>query len=107
MSASSKTLNHWLIASTFAMLAPAALACDEPEFNRDIPDGSNASQEQMDAIYEEVNEYVKMAEEYIACSEESSNRSQAERIRNEMLNNMERIAAQFNRQLRAFRRANS
>lgn len=107
MSIKSKTLSPWLIASTFAVLTPAALACDEPQFSQDIPNGSNASQEQMDAVYTEVNNYVKMAEEYIACSEESTNRNQAERIRNEMLNNMERIAAQFNRQLRAFRRSNS
>lgn len=107
MSTTSKTPNHWLIAFAFALMAPAALACDEPQFNKEIPNGSNASQEQMDAIYAEVNEYVKMAEEYIECSEASTNRNQAERIRNEMLNNMERVAAQFNRQLRAFRRSNS
>src|SRR5690554_5210893 len=102
----SPSFRHWLIATAFALLAPAALACDEPQFNENIPDGSSASQEQMDAVYAEVNNYVKQAEKYIECTEASTNRSQAERIRDQMLNNMERVAARFNRQLRAFRRAN-
>lgn len=107
MSTISPSFRHWLIAIGFALLAPAALACDEPQFSENIPDGSSASQEQMDALFAEVNSYVEQAEKYIQCTEASANRSQAERVRNQMLNNMERVAARFNRQLRAFRRSNS
>ena len=98
----------WLFAAGLCISAPAAMAnCEKPEFNANIPDGKNASQQQMDEVYSLVSGFVKEGESYIECVETSEGSVQARRIRDSMLDDMERVAAQFNRQLRSFRRANS
>lgn len=85
----------------------ALAACDEPTFTGTIPDGKTANQADIDAAYAAVNDFVKKGEDYISCIEEEESRNIADRMRNNMLDEMESLAARFNRQLRYFRRANS
>lgn len=85
----------------------ALAACDEPTFTITIPDGKTASEDEINAAYEAVNDFVKQGEDYITCIEEEEARTTAERLRDNMLDEMEGLAARFNRQLRYYRRANS
>lgn len=89
------------------MVLPVALACDAPTTVVDIPDGRNATEEQMALAQQAVQAFVGEAETYIACLEGSGMASaQVSRLRNQTIDEMERHAAQFNRQLRQFRRTN-
>ncbi|MFA5677479.1 MAG: hypothetical protein WC953_03595 [Pseudomonas sp.] len=89
-----------------ALIAAPALAssCDKPAFSATIPDGSSASQEEMTATHNKINQFVSASEAYISCL--GSARS-TERMRNEMIDEMERVAAVFNRELRKYRRSSS
>ncbi len=87
-------------------LAPVAFACDAPTTRVEVPDGRNASEAQMAEAQQAVQAYVTEAEAYIQCLESSGMPSaQVSRLRNQTIDEMERHAAQFNRQLRQFRRS--
>ncbi len=99
---------------TFACLAmlwsaaPLAMAdCATPSFSGSIPDGKSASADEMARAQNAVSDFVKAGEAYIACVEASESRTQAQRMRDSMLDEMEKAAAQFNRQLRTYKKANS
>ena len=97
-----------LAATLLCISTPFAMAaCEKPEFTLSIPDGRNASQEEMNTVSTALNSFVKEGEAFIVCVEENEPRNQADRMRNSMLDEMQSMAAQFNRQLRFFRRANS
>lgn len=83
-----------------------AMACTEPSFDVDIPDGRSASVEEMAAAQAAVNEAVKAGEEYVNCVRENENRARADRLANATLDKMQALAANFNRQLRYHRRSN-
>ena len=85
-------------------LASSAGACDTPTVTVDIPDGRTATEEQMAMAQQAVQAYVGEAEAYIACLEGSDMAAvQVRRLRDQTIDEMERHAAQFNRQLRHFR----
>ena len=100
-------LTACVCAATRAGAPLAMAACQEPAFTQPIPDGLNASQEQMAAAQTAVAKFVSDGEAYIACVQAEEGRLQYERMRDSMLDRMEQVAAQFNRQLRFFRRNNS
>lgn len=101
------------------LLSPALLACDYPS-RIDMPNGNSASRDDMIEGQRSVKEYVALMEEYLDCivAKEKSERAQAEDLsseqeqaREDMLNKkynaavdeMEKVAAQFNAEVRAFK----
>ena len=85
-------------------LSAAAVACDPPATKVDVPDGRSATEEQMGMAQQAVQAYVAEAETYIACLEGSGMAAvQVRRLRDQTIDEMERHAAQFNRQLRHYR----
>lgn len=109
-----------LICSTLVLFgAQSALACDYP-VRVDIPNGTTASKEEMLEGQREVKRFVAEMEVYLECivEEEKLARARIEEIspedeqqREDMLNKkynaavdeMERIAAQFNVEVQAYR----
>ena len=98
-----------LTAALLCCAAPLAMAadCNEPTFGHDIPDGKSASEAAMAQVQQAINQYIKDAESFIACVEANESRTLANVKRDKMLDAMEDLAADFNRQLRYYRRANS
>lgn len=90
-----------LLAALLFAGASHAAACDRPAFTGAIPDGRNANEEQMASAQQEISAFVKASEAYIQCIEGDSN---AQRMRNDTIDDMEKVAAAFNRQLRAYRK---
>lgn len=105
----------------FALLAgtSGALACDYPT-RVDIPDGATADRESMLNAQKDVKQFVSSMEEYLECivNEENNARAQMvdlapedEQQREDLLTkkynaaveDMERIAAEFNTEVQAFR----
>lgn len=85
-------------------LSMSAVACDAPATAVEVPDGRTATEEQMAIAQQAVQAYVQEAEAYIACLEGSGMAAvQVRRLRDQTIDEMERHAAQFNRQLRHFR----
>ncbi len=102
------------------IFAPAALACDYPE-RISIPNGSSATKDEMVAGQRGVKKFMADLEEYIACIEEEKdkkNRANIEEpdpidqaLRDEMLikkhnaavDDMEKVAAQFNEEVRTYK----
>jgi hypothetical protein len=71
-----------------------------------IPDGSKATQEEMIAAQKAIKSYVAETQEYLSCVEfEGKGRSGGEWTRryNEASNRMEKLASEFNKQLKAFK----
>lgn len=82
----------------------AAVACNAPTTAVNIPDGRGATEEQMAIAQQAVQGYVAEAEAYLVCLEGSDmTAAQTKRLRNQTIDEMERHAALFNRQLRQFR----
>jgi hypothetical protein len=101
--------------------APLALACDYPEKNVSIPDGANATQEEMVAAQQAVRTYIEALTEYQECLD-------AEKVRlvqaaaeeeekqkltamynsrhNAAVDDMEQVAAAFNEQVKRYKDAN-
>jgi|GEM_PF-1295633 hypothetical protein len=103
---SPKTLTVALLLACGSPLAFAAAACEAPTFTASIPDGASASAEQMSQTQAAVAAFVKAGEAYIGCVEASETTASAQRKRDDMLDQMEKIAANFNRQLRQFKKNN-
>lgn len=101
------------------LAAPVLLACDYPS-RVDIPNGNSATREEMIDGQRNVKEYVTAMEAYLECivaaekaaraaMEELS--SEDEQLREDMLNKkynaaveeMEKLAAQFNTEVRTFK----
>ena len=88
--------------------APMAMAaCDAPTLTVSIPDGNSANIDEMNRAQAAVSAYVAAGEAYIECVDAEQGRNQAERVRNETLDEMEKVAGAFNRQLRVFKKAQS
>lgn len=107
--------------STIAIIlfAPAVLACDYPE-RVSIPNGNSATKEEMVAGQKGVKKYMADMEAYLACIEEEDEQRRAgieepdpivEAQRDEMIvkkhnaavEEMERVAAHFNEEVRAYK----
>ena len=99
--------------------APFALACDYPE-RVSIPNGSTATKEEMVAGQKGVKKFMADMETYLACIDEGDKQNRAgiedpdaivEAQRDEMLvkkhnaavEDMEKIAAQFNDEVRSYK----
>jgi len=86
-----------------ALLGGPALACDYPEGNiDDIPRGSTATQQEMDAARKRVAAYVKALEEYAACVDA---RPGGARDRDRAIEEAQRVADRMNREIRQFNRS--
>lgn len=107
------------ILATVTILAPVALACDYPE-RVSIPKGNSASKEEMVAGQRGVKKFMADMEAYLACIEEEDEQNRAgieepdpivEAQRDEMLvkkhnaavEDMEKVAAAFNEEVRAYK----
>jgi hypothetical protein len=90
-------------------------ACDYPEAVN-VPDGRNASKEEMVAGQQAVKAYMTAMEEYLDCLDSETNASGEEPTEeqrkilvsrhNAAVDEMETLAASFNEQVRAYRAAN-
>lgn len=114
-----KTFTTCCFAFTFLFAAPAILACDYPSRVK-VPNGSSATRDEMIAGQRNIKEYVAAMEAYLECivAEEKSARaaleeisSEDEQLREDMLNKkynaaveeMEKLAADFNGEVREFK----
>ena len=101
------------------LLAPAIFACDYPS-RVDIPNGGTATKDEMLQGQRDVKQYVATMEAYLDCivAEEKAARAEMvdlqpedEQQREDMLNKkynaavdeMERVAAEFNTEVQAYR----
>ena len=101
------------------MFASTALACDYPE-RVSIPNGKTATKDEMIAGQKGVKQYMAEMEEYLACIEEEDKETRAgieepdpivEAQRDEMLvkkhnaaiEEMEKVAALFNEEVRSYK----
>lgn len=99
--------------------APTAFACDYPE-HVDIPNGKTATKDEMIAGQRSVKEFMADMEEYITCIDEEDKTARAgiedpdpivEAQRDEMLvkkhnaavEDMEKVAAEFNEEVRTYK----
>lgn len=101
-----KSSPRYAVLALLCCASTVALACTEPSFDIDIPDGRSASVEEMAAAQAAVSEAVKAGEDYVNCVRENEGRARAERLANATMDKMQALAANFNRQLRYHRRAN-
>lgn len=101
------------------LFVPAALACEYPE-RASIPNGNDATKEEMIAGQRSVKQYMADMEAYLACIQEEDDQARAaiedpdpivEAQREEMLvkkhnaavEEMEKVAAEFNEEVRAYK----
>ena len=86
--------------------AGASLACTAPAFTHQIPNGKTASEEEMATAQQAVKAFVSAGESFVACLEKdgSVSGSAASRQTNATIDQMQQVAAQFNRELRNFRK---
>ena len=100
------------LAGSFAV---TAFACENPPMVA-VPDGSEASLDEMVAAQNGVREYMAAMEEYLACLNEELEAGGEEAPaefkslmvtrHNNAVSEMETVAAAFNEQLGAYREAN-
>lgn len=112
-------LNKCVAAIGMLLVTPAVFACDYPQ-QVDIPSGESATREQMIESQRAVKDYVATMEEYLDCLVEEEKAARAEmeelsaedeQLREDMLNKkynaavdeMERVAAQFNAEVQAYK----
>ena len=108
-----------IFATAVFFFASFALACDYPE-RVSIPNGGTATKEEMVAGQKGVKKFMADMETYLACIEEEDSQNRAgiedpdpivEAQRDEMLikkhnaavEDMEKVAAQFNDEVRAYK----
>lgn len=101
-----KSLAVGVLLSCGSALTFAADACQAPTLTVTIPSGTSASAEQMTAAQAAIAEFVKAGEAYIGCVASNETSVNAQRKRDEMLDQMEKVAANFNRELRQFKKNN-
>jgi hypothetical protein len=81
------------------LVAGPALACDRPVAPGSIPNGKTAAREVMLAKKKEVDQYKREVEIYLACESNAVRLGSAQ-------NELDRVAARFNVEVRAFKAAN-
>jgi hypothetical protein len=96
-------------------ISQASAECSLPE-PASIPDGANATNEEMVGAQTHVKQYIADMELYIICLdqeaaslEEPPTVEQTQRhtqLHNSAVDSMEAVAAQFNEQVRAYKQAN-
>jgi CTP-dependent riboflavin kinase len=92
---------------------PSAYGCDTLPDPIEISsiDGKTATEAQMSSSQKATNEYVDAGKSAIACLEKLEDsrkisRSKAGKLRNNLIDQMEKAAALYNRQLRDYKRRN-
>ncbi|MGD8175451.1 hypothetical protein [Marinimicrobium sp. ARAG 43.8] len=88
-------------AACTAVLSSPVLACTAPGKAPEIPDPATAVTAQMVKSNNEVKEYVRAQEEYIACSGLGS------REKRQALESLQEYADRFNQAVRAFKLASN
>ena len=103
-------------------LSPVALACDYPE-RVSIPNGNSATKDEMVTGQKGVKKYMADMQEYIACIEEEEEEDEQNRAgieepdliveaqrdeilvkkHNAAIDDMEKVAARFNEEVRAYK----
>lgn len=106
-----------LLVLTLVGASPAWAACDYPSQPR-MPDGTNASKDEMIAGQKAVKAYMASMDDYLACIEDEAVAAKSEdeapeitQQRDALLNKrynaavaeMEEVAARFNEQVRAYK----
>lgn len=83
-----------------------AQACEEPAFDQSMPDGKTASEADMTAAQQAVKDFVAQGEAYIACLEDDGSLTSTarDRRRGSTIDEMQVVAANFNRELRHYRK---
>lgn len=90
-----------------------AQSCTLPEAVA-VPDGTTASTDEMLAGQKAVKEYMKVAEVYLACLKQrekgagnADDKREIVSLHNKAVDEMEMLAEAFNKQIRAYKTANS
>ncbi|MEM7278948.1 MAG: hypothetical protein AAF385_12555 [Pseudomonadota bacterium] len=112
-----KQIISGLVASALLGIGNVAAACDYPE-KADIPNGATATEAEMIAGQKTVKRFMAQMDDYLACIDaenaEAAVEGEAEEItaqreafavkkHNAAVDDLERVAAEFNEQVRAFK----
>ncbi|MBN1237645.1 MAG: hypothetical protein JXB36_04040 [Gammaproteobacteria bacterium] len=97
------------------LVAAGAMACETPSMVA-VPDGSEATMDEMVTAQQQVKDYVAAMEEYLACineeleaaGEDAPDEYKSLMItrHNSAVGEMESVAAAFNEQVQAYKAAN-
>ena len=105
-------MKHLTLALLLLSPVPALAQCIKPNAPDSLPDGSRAVMEDMVTAQQAVKEYMAGTNDYLECLEAETpppgdEEPEAAAARNNAYNaavdEMERVAADFNEQLRAYR----
>jgi hypothetical protein len=93
---------------TYAASLPAHADCALPPAPSKIPDGSTASQQEMLTAMQTLKEYNGDVETYTKCldfeaKQNRLSRTDEEKMHNSAVDNLQKIAAKFNEQVRTFK----
>jgi hypothetical protein len=110
-----RVLAAGVVAAFSLFTLPAQAACENPTMVA-VPDGGNATMEELLAVQEQVKTYMGAMETYLACLNEELEaggddapaefKSLMVTRHNSAVTEMETIAAAFNQQVQAFKAAN-
>jgi hypothetical protein len=98
-------------ALAYAASLPAFADCELPPAPSKIPDGNTASQQEMVTAMNTLKEYNGDVETYTKCLEFEAkqnhlSKSDEERMHNNAVDTLQKIAAKFNEQVRTFKAKN-
>jgi hypothetical protein len=98
-------------ALAYAASLPAHADCELPPAPSKIPDGNTASQQEMVTAMNTLKEYNGDVETYTKCLEFEAkqnhlSKSDEERMHNNAVDTLQKIAAKFNEQVRTFKAKN-
>lgn len=98
-------------ALAYAASLPAFADCELPPAPSKIPDGNTASQQEMVTAMNTLKEYNGDVETYTKCLEFEAkqnrlSKSDEERMHNNAVDTLQKVAAKFNEQVRTFKAKN-
>ena len=96
------------LAVSFAVSLPAQAECVLPPPPSKIPDGNTATEQEMIAAMQTLKQYDGDVNVYLKCLEFEArqnrvSRSEQERLHNNAVDQLQRIANKFNEQVRVFK----
>jgi hypothetical protein len=96
------------VALAYAASLPAYADCQLPPAPSKIPDGNSASEQEMLTAMNTLKEYNGDVETYTKCldfeaKQNHLSRSQEEKMHNDAVDTLQKIAAKFNEQVRTFK----
>jgi len=96
-----------IASGALAISAPAAAkSCDAPAEKPEIPAGEAATKEQMEAASAAVRKFLAGTQEYMACLEFPPMDNKDTASYNKAAEMMEKLAKQFNAELKSFKAKN-